>query len=506
MIKKTILALACFAFLLTSCSKRYDFNNVHGVAIDGELLLPVATASYTLGGMMERFKIDTLMSFDENGGMHFVLNFDLEDVVDGRNILRFKNIDVSQQFSIPNPFPIVLPEPIDTTLIFTQTVNLSSEYISVLMAEIRSGRFDFVISSNILNLTRVVIRSSEIKDAEGNDMCLVYDHAVGFSSLDLTGMRYETESENTVNLRYEVSFTAQDFTAPELTFRADLHIFDLCVREMMGRVAEYSSRKSLDTTFKLFPNKVEGVAGICDAHVKLMERNGFVMAARLCIDTAMVLGEGVPPYNIFEQMPVYVDIPKSLGFNEVFNEKVRGNLNLISNHAYASGSFVLNPDGMSEIVYVSDTSTIDVKIAADIPCAFNVQNVWYRDTVNMKLSEITYPELIREINLDLGFLTDLPFNIGANVLMFDSKNQVVTDTLASDARIQGSFDGTEKASQIVVKVTEDRVNRVLNSDRIILEFTLDTDARDVVLNLKQSLDFSLKADVKYNGNVEFSNE
>ena len=147
-----------------------------------------------------------------------------------------------------------------------------------------------------------------------------------------------------------------------------------------------------------------------------------------------------------------------------------------------------------------------MKIAADIPCAFNVQNVCYRDTVNMKLSEITYPELIREISLDLGFLTDLPFNIGANVLMFNSQNQVVTDTLASDARIQGSFDGTKKASQIVVKVTEDRVNRVLNSDRIILKFTLDTDARDVVLNLKQSLDFTLKAAVKYNGNVEFSNE
>lgn len=504
--KKIVLALACIALLLTSCSKQYDFDHVQGAAMDGELLLPVATASYTLESMMERFKIDTLMTFDEDGGMHFVLNYDLEDVVNGRNILRFKNIDVNEEFSISNPFPIVLPEPIDTTISFTQSINLESEYISVLMAEIRSGRFDFVISSNILNLNKVVIRSSEIKDADGNDMCLVYDHAVGFSGLDLSGMRYETEDENTVNLHYEVSFTAHDFTAPELTFSAVLHVTDLCVREMMGRVMDYSSRKSIDTTFRLFPNKVEGVAGICDAHVKLMERNGFEMAARLCIDTAMVSGEGVPPYNIFGQMPVYVDIPKSLGFNEVFNEKVSGSLNMISNYAYASGSFILNPDGMSEIVYVSDTSTIDVKIAADIPCAFNVQNVSYRDTVNMKLSEITYPELIQEIDLDLGFLTDLPFNIGANVLMFDSGHQMVTDTVVSNARIEGSFDGSMKASHLVVQVTGDRVNRVLNSDRIILNFNLDTNAHNVVLNLKQSLDFAIKAAVKYRGNVEFSND
>lgn len=506
MIKKSILALACFAFLLTSCSKRYDFDNVHGVVMDGELLLPLATASYSLENLMERFKIDTLMTFDEEGGMHFVLNYDLEDVVDGRNILHFKDIEVDEEFSIPNPFPNVLPEPIDTTISFTQTINLESDYISVLMAEIRSGRFDFVISSNIMGLNKVVISSSEIKDADGNDMCLVYDHTIGHNSLDLTGLRYETEAENTINLQYEVSFTAHDFTAPELTFGVEFHVADLCVREMMGRVTNYASRKSLDTTFRLFPNKVEGVAGICNAHVKLMERNGFEVAAKLCIDTALIMADGVPAYDVFEQMPTYVDIPKSPIFNEVFNERVRGNLNMVSNYAYASGSFVLNPDGMSEIVYVSDTSTIDVKIAADIPMAFNVESVSYRDTVNMKLSEITYPELIQEIVLDLDFLTDLPFNVGASVMMYDSQNQVVTDTLASNARIQGSFDGTKKASQIVVKLTEDRVGKVLDSDRIILDFNLDTDAHDVVLNLKQSLDFTLKAAVKYNGNVEFSND
>ena len=90
--------------------------------------------------------------------------------------------------------------------------------------------------------------------------------------------------------------------------------------------------------------------------------------------------------------------------------------------------------------------------------------------------------------------------------MYDSQNQMIMDTIASNARILGSFDGTKKASQIVVKITEDRVNRVLSSDRIILDFTLDTDARDVVLNMKQCLVFAVKADVKYNGNVEFSND
>lgn len=500
--KKLVLFLACFAFLLTSCSKRYDFDNVDGVAVDGELLLPLASASYSLEGLMNRFHIDTLMVFDEDGGMHFMIDYDLEDVVDGKNILCFKDIDVDAEFSIPNPYPVVLPEPVDTTLMFSQTITLESEYISVLMAEIRSGRFDFEISSNILGLNRVVVRSSEIKDTDGNDMCLDYNPSAGHNGLDLADLRYESDAENTIILNYEVSFTAHDFTAPELTFGVILHVTNLRVREMMGRVTGYASRNAFDTTFHLFPNKVDGVAGICNARIKLMERNGFEMAARLSVDTAMVSGEGVPAYNIFAQMPTIIDIPKSLEFTEVFDESVHGNLNMVSNYAYASGMFALNPDGMSDIVYVNDTSTIDVKISADIPCAFNVQDVFYSDTVNLSLSEINYPDLVEEIDLDLDFLTDMPFNFGANVLMYDSQNQIITDTLVSNAAIQGSFDGTKKASQIVVKITEGRVNKVMNSDHIILDFSLDTEARDVVLNLKQSLGFAAKATVKYNGNVE----
>ncbi len=502
--KNVLLILSCMVLMLSSCSKRYDFDNVNGVAMDGEILAPLATASYTLEGLMERFEIDTMMSFDADGGMHFVLNYDFEDAVDGENILYFNDIDVNEEFSIPNPYPFVLPEPIDTTLVFTQTVNLKSDYIAVLMAEIRSGRFDFEISSNVLGINKLIVRSSEIKDADGNEMCLIYNPSAGQNGFDLEGLRYETEVENTVNLTYEVSLTLQNLTAPELHFGAMLHITNMRVREMMGRVTDYSSRNRFDTTFNLFPNKIEGVAGICDARVKLQERNGFEMAAKLCIDTALVSGEGVLPCDIFAQMPVAIDIPKSAGFNEVFSQNVRGNLNMVSNRVCASGLFALNPEGLSENVYVSDTSTIDVKVEADIPCAFNVNNVSYFDTVNMRLSEITYPEMIQEINLDLEFLTDLPFNFDVNVFMYDSQNQVITDTLASNARIQGSFDGTMKASQLVVKVTEDRVNKVLNSDRIILDFSLDTDARDVVLNLKQCLDFALKAAVKYNGNVEFS--
>lgn len=504
MIKKVVLALACFSFLLTSCSKRYEFDNVNGVYADGEFLLPLVKASYTFDSLVDRLQLDTMMTFDESGGIHYMLNYDLENVVDGKKIMFFKDIDVNNHFSIPNPCQYVLPEPIDTTLIFTQTVTLSSDYISVLMAEICSGSFDFEISSNIPELSRIIIRSSEIKDANGTDMCLVYNPSSGHAGLDLAGFLYETETENTVNINYEVSFTAYDFTAPELNFDVMLHVTDLHVSRMRGRIMNYSLRHVFDTVFDLFPKKVEGVASVCDMHVRLMERNDFGMDARLYIDTVLVSGDGVPSYTVFD--PLTVPVLESHEFVEVLDKKVHGALNMVSDNVYASGLFVLNPEESLDIVNVNDTSAIDVKIAVDLPFAFNVQKVSYTDTLEVKTSDFDYPEIIQEIDVDLEFLTDLPFNLGVNVYMYDSQHQIITDTLTSNARIQGSFDGTKKASTIVAKVTEDRVNNVLNSDGIILSFTLNTDAHDVVLNLKQCVEFTSKAYVRYNGNVDFNKE
>ena len=502
--KKLLLVLVCFLLLLTSCSKSYDFSDLDGVEMDGEIALSLASASYTFVDLLERFKIDSLMNFDEDGGMHFMFNYDLMEVVKGYDLLYFNDIDVEETFSIPNPFPFVLPEPIDTTIFFSQTVTLESNNISVLMAEIRSGRFDFGISSNITNLNQIIIRSSEIKDAEGNDMCLVYNPVLGHESLDLTGLRYQTEVENVLNLIYEVNLTLHDFTQPELSFQTNLHVSDLRVREMIGRISDYKSSFSLDTTFKMFSDKILGTANVCASNIKLRERNGFQLDALLEIDTALVWGEGVVPYHIFGEMPKVVIAPPTHDYIEVLNETLRGKLNMTSNDAYATGIMILNPYGMADIVSVSDTSTVDLKVDVDIPCSFNVESLVYSDTLEFDLANTSLPEIIDEICLDFDFLTDMPFNMNVSAYMYDSVHDVLMDTLAVEEILLGSFDASQVESEIKVQAADERVDKILKSNHIILSFAVDTDSHDVMLYKDQNLFFNMKAIVKYKGNVEFS--
>lgn len=504
MMKKIVLALACFVFLLASCSKRYDFSNLDSADVDGEIMLSLASATYTFPDLLKQFNVDTLLNFDEDGGMHFLFNYDLENVVDGEKILVYKDTDVNHSFTIQNPYPFVLPEPIDTTIVFTHAVSLESDHIGVQKADIRSGSFGFEISSNITHLNQVVIRSPEFVDVDGNELQLVYNPSVGQNSLDLAGMHFETLAENTIHFVYEVSFTMQDNTMPELNFESTLHVVDLHVREMLGWVKNYASSRTLDTTFKMFSDKIHGVAEMCAAKIRLRERNGFQLNARLQIDTALLWGEGVPPYQVFSETPTFVDIPSTSEFTDVLSETVRGKLNMTSDYAYASGVFVLNPDGMEDVVSVSDTSTIDVKVDVDIPCSFKVDQLSCIDTVEMNFANASLPEVIDEITLDFDFLTDLPFNLSVSAYAYDSVNAIVMDTLAVNEKLQGSFDGSQVESEIVIQAIDDRVDKILKSDHIILNFLLDTDSHDVMLNRKQNLSFDVKAAVKYVGNVEFS--
>ena len=177
---------------------------------------------------------------------------------------------------------------------------------------------------------------------------------------------------------------------------------------------------------------------------------------------------------------------------------------MTSNDAYATGIMILNPYGMADIVSVSDTSTVDLKVDVDIPCSFNVESLVYSDTLEFDLANASLPEIIDEICLDFDFLTDMPFNMNVSAYMYDSVHDVLMDTLAVDEILLGSFDASQVESEIIVQAADERVDKILKSNHIILSFAVDTDSHDVMLYKDQNLFFNMKAIVKYKGNVEFS--
>ena len=490
--------------LASSCKKNhYDLSNVQGVAAEGEVLLPLVTGSYSIMDMMQRFQIDSVLEFDASGNMSYDYYYEHFGIVKGKEMLRFNDLNYSEHFTFPNPYPSALPHPVDTMVSYAHTITFEAEHISVMTAWMRTGHFDFAIGSNIGSVTRVVIRSSDIKDAQGHDLEIDLPIDDGAFSFDLDGMRYATDEPNTLDLSYELYFTVSGATDPELYLDIDIVGTDLAIREMTGYVERYGTRSNVDTTFVFLPNHLSGNLKVNDVGVMLRERNTFGIEARLVVDTADVICEGLAPYPLFQPIPLVIDMPTQNSFEAIYDQTISGEINATGGRAYASSDFIINPEGISDVVAVYDTCEIDVRVDVRIPMAFRADEVRYRDTVDMKMNEISMPEWVKKLTLEITFNSTIPFDFHGRFMAYDTVSGMVTDVLLDDTDlIAASYDGQPHTSTIAIEVTDDRLQAVLQSNKLILDLGLDTKGHDIKLNAQQGLGYSLKTKVDYDGAIE----
>ena len=213
-IHRIALLLCLLACLFASCKKdHFDVSNVHGVNAEGEVLLPIAAASFSVEELMRQFNIDSEIAFSEDGNLSYGIRFEDSAVVSGEKLLRFKDLEYNERFSFENPIPIILPHAIDTMFHFDQTLVFESDNIHVMEAEMKTGHFDFDVNSNFGLLQRLVIRSSDIKDDEGHDLELDFDLNSTDIQFDLDGLHYETDSANSLRLGYDIYVRLQSLPA-----------------------------------------------------------------------------------------------------------------------------------------------------------------------------------------------------------------------------------------------------------------------------------------------------
>lgn len=502
---KLFLVLSLATILFGSCKKgHYDTANVHGVNAEGEVLLPIGSSSNSLSGLMQKFKIDSIINCSEDGNLSFAFHYENFGALNGEELLKFKDLEYSEHFSFENPIPIVLPQAFDTVFRFNHTITFESDHIHVMDAEMKSGHFDFDLSSNIGLLQRVVVYSSDIKDEDGHDLMLDFDFDENDIQFDLDGLHYSTDSANTLDLSYDLYVRLQGEIPNELYLDVDIRGNDLAIKEMSGYVDAYDSRNYVDTTYMLFSGNVSGALEVFGARLNLYERNTFDLEARLQVDTAWVFDDATEPYSIFGPEPLVVDVPTQFQFGKVMERSLNGRISANQLGVFAASSFIVNPLGLSDLVSVVDTCAVDVMVDAEIPFDFAVDDLRFVDTTNLKLSGVGTLEQIEKLTLELTFTSTIPLNLNAQFYAYDSVTAQITGKLVDESRlINASFDGQPTTTEVTLEITNEKVESLLRSDHLISVYWVDTDAHEVVLNGQQHLDMFMKARVKYNGVIEF---
>ncbi len=501
--KEQFFLMMVLLLAFASCNKNhYDFDRFEGVEASGDWRLPVSSATRSIGEVISALNKNGVIENDENGHLRFVYSYSIDDAIKGADFMYFKDQQFEETYSFDNPIPIVLPAPMDTVLRFQRTITLTSEKIGVMSADIKSGMMKLRLTTNLSGVQRINMIAHNIIDADGNAMHFDINPSLEENVFDLTGLRYETQTANTIDLTFEVHLSVQSLAAQQYNTTFALNLNDFKLSRMSGSVSVFQSYHKIDSTFSLFPNSLTGSAMFLDAKVKLRERNSFALPAQLRIDTAMILGGGSEPYTIFDHVPVVVDIRPSSGYVEVFNENVSGVLNTNQQQAYSSAVFSLNPDSLNTVFEVADTTSIDTKIDVEIPFKFNVPSVTYIDTVNMNLSNYDSLDLLKEVVLNMLVRTDIPFNISVQAFFYNSTTGEVTETFFDDAFVlHGSFDGAMQQSEIEIALTTERIRQLLHSDKLIVHYHIDTEGKDVELNAGQRLNMALRAKMVYDGMV-----
>ena len=496
---KLLLTTLVFALFVVSCKKdHYNVSNVHGVNAEGEVLAPLASASFSMRDLMERFGLLDLLYWSADGDLALHFTQQMDSILEGSEILKFNDLDYEEQYTYSNPYPATQPPYLDTVLSFERTITFESEHVFVREGFIKSGHLEFVTESNAGKVQHVVLRSSNLKDVAGHDFVLDTPIQADTFGIDLSGLHYVAEEVNTLTFNCEVTVGAQVTAEPELYLNFHIKGRDLAFREIRGFVENYSTHDHIDTVFTLFPGLIDGQLGLEDVRLKITERNTFPMGTRFVVDTLTLWSTENAPISILEPLPLPIEMPPTMQYEEALNKVVNFRVSADGGHFLASGDFIVN------MVTLVDTNRIDLCADVEIPFSFKVGDVKYVDTVNMDVANLEMPELIKELTLELTFNSVLPFHLDASFYMFNSETGMVTDTLLGESKvIKASFDGKPATTEVTLVVDEDRVENVLHSNRIIMSYELDTEDHNLHLNLNQKLDLSVKGRAKYKGNVDF---
>lgn len=501
--------VALTAMLMLSCNKdRFELDNLDSVEASGQWKLPLGSAHFTLDEVLQQFGENEWISYDESGNLQISRSIDLKNIIKGSTFLSLGTVNAHADFSFENPFPgVTLLEPIAGTWNFQQAIKIHADSASIETAIIKSGTLLVDLHNNNLGIIdSISISSPDITMADGDSLYAVtYNEQL---EIDMAGTTFSMHNvaDSTLNLNYSVYYKLTGSDVPMYEMTTILGLNNLKLKELSGYINEFSYDFSADTTFSLGLDNLSGELSLVGTKLTIREKNTFEnLNADLHIDCAEIYGGTAAPSMFFDHYPFVIDlVPTSTYINVVDNQTLNLTYNTEYNAIRFKGKVGFNPVGASRLIVVHDTSAVSLGIEAVVPMQFNIPNVSYVDTLDLNMGSIANPSLVKEIILNAMFDSQIPFSLKAQFYTYNSSTGVITGTLFDNTlEIVGSYDGNPVMSETEMSLTQESLQRLLESDKLIMDFGVKTDGHDVYLNLDNGLGVTLKADVIYDGTLNF---
>ena len=505
-------ALALTGLLMFSCNKhRFDLDpNNLSVTGSGQWKLPIGTMHTTVKSLLDQMGENNFVSYDSQGNLQVSYSFAMDNLIQGSTFLTLGSTNSNFTTGFANPFSGVPMTPIDTIFRFKQQMNLTGDSTSIETAVIKSGQLTMRLVTNLGNISEVVFSSPDLIMPNGDTLCAITNDID--LVVDLAGARYNKhdpatgEADSTFVLHYAIHYQLTGIQDPDYEVTSVIHVQNVKFREISGYVDSFRYEFSYDSAFKLPLDNIQGQLNIIGANVRIQEKNTIGnLHAELFVNNAEFYGGDATPSPLFDHYPYVLEVQESPTYSDIMSQDLNIGLDTRFNAFRFDGTFDLNPSSQDNLIHVYDTSSLGMKFNAVVPMRFNTPGVYYLDTIDLNMSEISVVEYIEEILLTMLIDSEMPFNLDAQFYTLNSQTGHITDSLlVNPMHIGGSFSGQPVRTDAQISVTQDRLNHMVHADKLVMRFSVDTDNHDVILNLDNGLTVTLKADLIYGGEVDLN--
>ena len=388
--------------------------------------------------------------------------------------------------------PVEFDDYIDTTLLSNKFTSIPFEYDRFIINEVimRKGTFSFSIDVNppIPQLKTVVIFSPQLLDKDNQPLEIVIDNAGGRQSIDLADCKVIPDEDSNVNFSawVTIEFTPGGFPGGDFVCDLNGGLTDVGFKTVSARVT-----KSLDSIFSqtadidLSLGTLDGSVIVNLPDININYRNTFNLGAHCDITKIDLVGDDHTYDLLGGEDTLNIDVLPTNG--EFLNQQIHfgGQLDLLEGYKRIDFNGKVTVAKPGDIIAISDTSQIDVIAELEMPLSFRIEDLHYRDTIDVNFSDegssdVNIDDYFDEINLYIDYDNHIPLEVAMQGLFM--KNGRVIDSLFNS----GNTLLYDKEKTISCKITGNKLKNVMRANQMIIRLGVSTEFQDEPVVLKDT--------------------
>lgn len=499
---KTVTVVILFLAMLSAFSCKH--KDVKQIMVHNEFALSLFRDSIYMDELFDKMDSSTVnwLRVNEDGTLSAFYHDSIKGLVNAHDFLsnvQDVDFDESGTFHVNTVAPQPEPGMVTDSASYGVAIPFSYDGYSVERAVLSKGEFSLTISivPTMSAAKKAVLKSSSVTMATGEPLVLEFYPASGdmTRTVDLTGCTIQVDEDGKIPFVGEVfiEYAAQTgVSGGEYLVRLTGYLKNLGFKQLTGVLNlppyDFNDKTPIDYG-------IDGLVGsmlLPTPTMTLSYMNTFSCGAECNVnvlnfyssiknDTVDLLGPGND-----------VDVTLNPTGNEYVDEPITG----FTEYVDALGEYTeLNFGGSLSLntgntVTVNDESKIDLAIGVDLPLEFDISDLCYRDTIEFSATgDNNFEDYLDEIDFFLDFNNHLPLTVTVETELLNDGAHCVW--LFKDDESHSNTIVSEGASTLTCVMRDDDLQRVLESDQIVLHITASTEGM-VHLNVEDFIHVGIR--------------